>query len=476
MPTAARLGRRRDADVRKLLRLLRRPHLLEKERLAILLRQAVGCENAREALATVIDQTFGSSYDDQRLREIVQRCDVRGEKARFAAAAMHLSLRQFFRYRVEAIGAVASQIGSRLDGTSSPDHDLALARMLSAGDAGAALAIYASVAQAGPQALPPGAREDAVRCAVWADAAGVEKDLVAGDARLALIALAEHAGLALLSDAAAVEPSFARAKLALAEAQGVSAEPALFALTAYAVLRARIEGRLQFAATLCAELLELGGSNECLHALALAEQAYQACLDGRPSHADSLLYDAERLAVLNPHLAVSGRVALAKAATFYLAGNHAEALCYASAAVSGLSGTFPGHAFVAAALAGRAALVAGKAWVAPDALCERYPNASLRAAVEAVRSRHLLRNDLGAAKRAAMHALRLAEKYGARAGVALAHASLSAVAEAQHRAVEARALRAQAWREALAVGDHLLLADGFPLSASIVAQLPPITA
>src|SRR5579872_483772 len=127
----APLGHRRDADVRKLLRLLRRPHLLEKERLAILLRQAVRSESAREALLGVIEQTFGPSYDAQRLREIVQRCDVRGEKARTAASAMHLSLRQFFRYRVEAIAAVASRIAASLDGARCPDHDLELAGMIS---------------------------------------------------------------------------------------------------------------------------------------------------------------------------------------------------------------------------------------------------------------------------------------------------------------------------------------------------------
>ena len=471
----APLGHRRDADVRKLLRLLRRPHLLEKERLAILLRQAVRSESAREALLGVIEQTFGPSYDAQRLREIVQRCDVRGEKARTAASAMHLSLRQFFRYRVEAIAAVASRIAASLDGARCPDHDLELAGMISASDAHAALGIYASAARAAVD-LPAAAREDAVRCAIWSGAFSEAEELARGDARLELFALVERAGLALLDDPETIGASFAHAKAALTDMQGASSEHALFGLTGYELLRARIQGNLRLASALCTELLALSGTSESLHALALAEHAYQACLDGALARAEASLDDAEKLSMLNPQLAVAARLALVKATVLYLCGNHLDAFAHATAALSSLSGTQPAHAFLAAALAGRAALLLGKPWSAPDHLCERFPDASLRADIESLRSRHLLQKDVQAARRAALHALHLAEKHGARGSVAFARASLAAAAEAQHRGSEARLLRSQAWQEAVALGDHLLLSDNFAIPASVVQQIPPITA
>lgn len=102
------------ADVRRLLRLLRRPYLLEGEPLALRARKALGTASCRDALLMLVDRTFGDIRDTQRFREIVLRCDVEGQKAREAAAGMHLSVRQFFRYRAEAIEALALSFG-RLD-------------------------------------------------------------------------------------------------------------------------------------------------------------------------------------------------------------------------------------------------------------------------------------------------------------------------------------------------------------------------
>jgi hypothetical protein len=105
---------RPDADLRRLLRLLRRPYLLEREPLALRVRGLFGTSSCRDALLLLVDRTFGSIEDTRRLREIVVRCDVEGQKARQAAAGMHLSLRQFFRYRAEAIEALALSV-QRLD-------------------------------------------------------------------------------------------------------------------------------------------------------------------------------------------------------------------------------------------------------------------------------------------------------------------------------------------------------------------------
>jgi hypothetical protein len=110
---------RSDADLRRLLRLLRRPHLLEREPLALRVRQALGTTTCRDALLSLVDRTFGTIEDTRRLREIIVRCDIEGQKARQAAAGMHVSLRQFFRYRAEAIEALGLAV-ERLDELASP--------------------------------------------------------------------------------------------------------------------------------------------------------------------------------------------------------------------------------------------------------------------------------------------------------------------------------------------------------------------
>ncbi len=108
------------ADVRRLLRLLRRPYLLEREPLALRARRALGTASCRDALLLLVDHAFGDIPDTQRLREIILRCDVEGQKARAAAAGMHLSLRQFFRHRAEAIEALAISF-ERLDEPGGAD-------------------------------------------------------------------------------------------------------------------------------------------------------------------------------------------------------------------------------------------------------------------------------------------------------------------------------------------------------------------
>ena len=103
------------ATVRRLLRLLRRrPHALERDAVAQRLREALDASNCREALLRIIDLTFGESADDHGWREILVRCDVQGQKGRAAAATMHLSLRQFYRRRAEAIDALAVYV-ERID-------------------------------------------------------------------------------------------------------------------------------------------------------------------------------------------------------------------------------------------------------------------------------------------------------------------------------------------------------------------------
>jgi len=96
--------------VRKLLRQLRRPHLVDRDPLALRLRETLKADTCREAIELLVDRTFAGHATGERLREILVRCDLQGQKATAAAGGMHLSLRQFFRCRADAMEALAVAI------------------------------------------------------------------------------------------------------------------------------------------------------------------------------------------------------------------------------------------------------------------------------------------------------------------------------------------------------------------------------
>lgn len=110
-----------ERDVRELLRSLRRPFLLEQNRLAQLLRQAYGVASPIEALQAMIREAiadspaFGNIYS-----EIIQRCDVRAESTKQAAVAMNMSIRTFFRFRKDALMIVALTVSRRIRAANGP--------------------------------------------------------------------------------------------------------------------------------------------------------------------------------------------------------------------------------------------------------------------------------------------------------------------------------------------------------------------
>jgi hypothetical protein len=76
-------------------------------------------ESCRDALLALIERAFSNDPSASRLRDLVLRCDVQGQKARAAAAEMHLSVRQFFRWRAEAIEVLAAAL-EELDADRRP--------------------------------------------------------------------------------------------------------------------------------------------------------------------------------------------------------------------------------------------------------------------------------------------------------------------------------------------------------------------
>lgn len=95
------------AEVRALLRCVKRPHVLAAFPCIGKICAATGVDDPARATRALVDSAFNlETPHGRRLRESIIRCDVEGATTQEAAHAMYLSPRQFFRYRAEAMAAV----------------------------------------------------------------------------------------------------------------------------------------------------------------------------------------------------------------------------------------------------------------------------------------------------------------------------------------------------------------------------------
>ncbi len=102
-------------SVRRVLRNVRRPAVLERDEIALELKRALRCEVARDAVLTLVERAL--KHEHRFCGEIVRRCDVDGETTAAVAAALHLSPRQFFRYRAHAMEAISVELAMVLTRT-----------------------------------------------------------------------------------------------------------------------------------------------------------------------------------------------------------------------------------------------------------------------------------------------------------------------------------------------------------------------
>lgn len=454
--------RRPEANIRRLLRLLRHPHLLEREALALRLRAVLKAASGRDALLWIVDQTFGSTEDGRRFREIVMRCDIQGQKSRLVAAAMGLSLRHFFRCRAEAISALALA-AERLCEVQHGSVACTFAKMTSAVNPHAAAQLYKLAFRSASDSDVDAAAADFLRCSIWSGAQAGDRLMRVPDGAWRVLATVEHAGYALLTEGHLVAGdrlALARTELAAGGLGGLHAGAA-FALTCYEILEAHRRADVGLSASLVARLPLLCGDDERLQTLTLVEQAHQACVEGAVSAASARLIEAERRSVAQADPAVLARLASTRALLHFLGGSYEDALVYAQAAAAVLASMQPAYALLSAVLAGRAALLCDKPWEPPAQLCARFPAAWMCAFFECIRARKLLRSDLASARRCALHAMALVRNTMARGCLAFAQATLAAVAEAQRHELQARRLRTRAWQIAVSAGDQVVLHDLF---------------
>lgn len=102
-------------EIRRLLMNLSRPRALDRDPIALSLQRALGSSSPRRAVADVVERAFTESDVATKLQRIViEQCDLQGRGTREVARELHLSLRQFFRYRARAMAAIAQTLSSLL--------------------------------------------------------------------------------------------------------------------------------------------------------------------------------------------------------------------------------------------------------------------------------------------------------------------------------------------------------------------------
>jgi hypothetical protein len=447
-------------EVRKLLRVMRRPRALAEQRLAVLLREALRAADEREALERIIKEAFGTTSPTDHLRlEIIRRCDIEGQTTRQAATALHLSMRHFFRHRADAIDAITQSIERVL--RRPPDslgHLMRLARLVETVDPKAAFDIY----RRAPKAYDGELAYNIVRTAVWAGL-DVGRDLI--DAcegpwkMLALAAVARHLVSSGENKRAAAVRDDLRAKLG--ENLGPRYNAAAFELAFLDRCEACRRADARESEALLEPLRALAGNDESLLALAMISEADQALCDGDLTAAAIALEDVELLDIHGHDLNIMARTALARAMLSHVRGFHEEAFALANGAAPVIAALEGGFALRAAGIAGRAALVCGAQWTPPYALFERYPKVWTKALTEAVAARHLLAFDPLASKNAAESALALAVHHESPVLISYARVSLAGALDALGHSEEAQRLRVLAWQTALRCRDQFALYDMF---------------
>ena len=112
-------------EIRRLLHQIRRPATLAGEPLADLLCSVYSLEDPVQAVAKLVRDTFkNQGLREQRLFDLIQSCDFDGVPQKNYARDMGLSTRHYFRYRHEAVEAIAAHLNTIAQKETQSDDDL----------------------------------------------------------------------------------------------------------------------------------------------------------------------------------------------------------------------------------------------------------------------------------------------------------------------------------------------------------------
>jgi hypothetical protein len=451
---------RENREIRMLLRSLRRPRGAESDKLGLMLRDAYGTRTARAAVLVVIDEAFSEkSPAAEMAREIIERCDIRGESTKTAARAMGFSMRSLFRYRVDAMRTVSLVVERALKHSFNPPrYELALARLIAPQQPKAALDIYiySGLPQKGEIAY------DIIRASVWAGLEVTAEQLQHCEGVWGALARAEI-GRNFIALGRLDEWAKTRAELAKIVALNGSSEyaAAAFELAWLERIDARRTANLAAGAKVTERIRAASGRDPRRVALALIAQAEQSCCEGSTMVANVNIAHAERVTAQTADPIPIARCAWGQALLSFMYERYGEAIAFASAAATVLPGIEAGFTVRCQALSGRAAYIAGVEWSHNETLPERYRHVWPIAELNAIRARHLQHEDLPGAYALASNAIDLAIDQDARGALAYAKAIIAQILRSQGKLNEADALSLDAWSNAVRLGDHSYLFDMF---------------
>jgi hypothetical protein len=457
-------------DIRRLLSLIRYPGKLEAAPLGLALRHATGKDSNIAAISAIIDRSLsGKSAVETLMRECITQCDVFGEKTLTTARKFGLSARQFFRYRADAVAAIANEVNRVLQLDQEPtDYRLRLAEMLARFDSKAARSTYLRSV-----GVSNGRAAYELLCLTLRSGLHVSDALLNRcDGQWRLMALAAMGRRHItLGEPLAAERWRNSARAELTKSRRPENVAAAFEVTNMDRLEA-IRCCDMFAARQAARRLSWLGRNDLtLRGMALVTELEQACDDGKLDLAHSVVAELKVHNSVAPDFRTMARTEHARAVLAFMHGDFEEAYALALTARTALTEIEPGFALCAVAYAGRAAVQLRRGWEPGSILCGLYPNVWITGQVLAVHGRYLLPHDLERAADCIERARQIATDQDARGALAFANASLAMVADQLGDHDRAQQARVDAWESALTLGRQTFLLDMFSHPTMIEREL-----
>jgi hypothetical protein len=437
-----------------------------------MLRESLRTGNSREAVLKTIASAFDAETANGRLlRDIVQRCDIGGDKTAAVASSLGLSVRQFFRYRNDAVEAVAHAVGRNL---RQPDDasrkQLLLASMVAEFDPRAALDLYV---RATPSPTGKIAFEIA-RAAIWA---GVDAKAYIDkcDGAWRLLALATMARRLLSMGSRAESEALADSiRAALPAARDGPSDAVAFEIAELDRRALRRRGLMDREAELIESMRGLAAGDSRLLALSQLAAAEAACSAGELNAAAIAIADAERYAVENRDLDVLSRAAFASASLSAVKGDLEDARALFTAVSSTIAAFDAAYALRAAAFGARCALLLGVDWLPPRALMARHAASWTLVELDAIDARKALGGDPVRALTLAESALRRGESTDATIATLFARATVAAALDKSGDADRAKPQWLRAWAEGARMNDRTLLFDLFVVPGALARDIGPL--
>ena len=455
-----------------MLRVVGKPHELERQPLALLLRHAFGMATCQEAVMHLLEMSLnGSGERTALLRDIIFTCDVHGATTGAATAKFNLSRRQFFRYRAEAFDVLAGTVARIL--SAPPDDSVYLwtiAHQISMTSPEQALALL-DASDIDPYGQLGHFR---VTLAVWAGQPVTDEDLDRCSDHFRRRAMLRIGGeMHGRGDYARAEKIIADVRES-SESLGASALPdLLYDIADASRWPARRRSDTAAIADCVAEMKRYAGGDWSVARVRHAEAEVQINR-GDIDAAKQSLEQAWKISMAGRDAVLLSNSALGESRLAFICGRYERAFRFAFAAAVGLRG-HRSYSLTAQVIAGKAALAAGMRWQPPEDWVKRYPDSWLRAEVEAIRARRLLAAaETGEAESVAVAALELAERHGSPSGIAYALATLGAILDRRGDLAGAQRVRVRAWRMAVSIEDAVLHHDLFAIGGQVRRGIGPI--